>query len=585
MDFFKQVDLDKIQAYAGQEVESSKFDELKEIYEKLSFFCSLLENEGFKYTIRRDPRKQAGPGTFVFQEYQWAQVYPREVFEACYKKICYVVGLSDSLHFHIMGIKEYQDTPPSLNASKNSWTEVDVDDSSYEQVVKEFVEFERKYRELFLMTGSVLGIQECENLFKTKSMMKHIDLLNYKKQIILQGAPGTGKTYAAKNIAEMMIFKEISGDKEIQKNRLEGTDQFQLIQFHPAYSYEDFVRGISAKPSGNQVIYQSENRIIADFAKKAQRNLLDSKKDVHILSKEKWSRDLFEKFRESVIDEIDDNGNFPLNKTASITSVDEDAFRYSGEIWKNEFRMKNEDIILLFSNNVKERQDIKLQSYISGLARTHATYFKLMLNRFYLFTKDEVYTPSSLTPEPLKSFVLIIDEINRANLPAVLGELIYALEYRGHPVESIYEIEGEGKTIKLPHNLFIIGTMNTADRSIGHIDYAIRRRFAFIDVLPTPEPIKDFAKPIFKLVSSLFINNYDSITDWQQPILEHSLHLASDFRPEDVWVGHSYFISDDEEMFKLKLKYEILPILKEYIKDGVLLESARPILDELSQNC
>ena len=143
------------------------------------------------------------------------------------------------------------------------------------------------------------------------------NLLNYKKQIILQGAPGTGKTYAAKNIAEMMIFKEISGDKEIQKNRLEGTDQFQLIQFHPAYSYEDFVRGISAKPSGNQVIYQSENRIIADFAKKAQRNLLDSKKDVHILSKEKWSRDLFEKFRESVIDEIDDNGNFPLNKTAS----------------------------------------------------------------------------------------------------------------------------------------------------------------------------------------------------------------------------------------------------------------------------
>jgi hypothetical protein len=127
--------------------------------------------------------------------------------------------------------------------------------------------------------------------------------------------------------------------------------------------------------------------------------------------------------------------------------------------------------------------------------------------------------------------------------------------------------------------------MNKADRSIGHIDYAIRRRFAFIDVLPNPEPVKEFAKPIFKLVSSLFISNYDSITDWQNPILVHSSHLAPDFRPEDVWVGHSYFIAENEEKFKLKLKYEIIPILKEYLLDGVLLESSKAIINELSKNC
>jgi 5-methylcytosine-specific restriction protein B len=82
---------------------------------------------------------------------------------------------------------------------------------------------------------------------------------------------------------------------------------------------------------------------------------------------------------------------------------------------------------------------------------------------------------------PDNSFVLIIDEINRANLSSVLGELIYALEYRGEVVESMYEYE-ESREIVLPENLYIIGTMNTADRSVGHIDYAIRRRFAFVDV-------------------------------------------------------------------------------------------------------
>src|SRR5690606_16967778 len=118
------------------------------------------------------------------------------------------------------------------------------------------------------------------------------------------------------------------------------------------------------------------------------------------------------------------------------------------------------------------------------------------------------------------NYVLIIDEINRANLPSVLGELIYALEYRFDPnkpeettVESMYSLKNEessevaeGRTLRLPKNLFIIGTMNTADRSVGHIDYAIRRRFAFVEVLPSIEPIKNsLAKEFFEKVSKLFV--------------------------------------------------------------------------------
>jgi hypothetical protein len=179
--------------------------------------------------------------------------------------------------------------------------------------------------------------------------------------------------------------------------------------------------------------------------------------------------------------------------------------------------------------------------------------------------------------------VLIIDEINRANLPSVLGELIYALEYRNETVESIYGIEGD-KSLILPDNLYIIGTMNTSDRSVGHIDYAIRRRFAFVDVLPEILNIPNFQKDAFKKTSSLFIKNFDRYEINTDVKLEKSDCLNEEFRPEDVWLGHSYFIATDED-FQIRKKFEIIPILKEYVKDGILRDIAETwkLIDEFAE--
>ena len=185
------------------------------------------------------------------------------------------------------------------------------------------------------------------------------------------------------------------------------------------------------------------------------------------------------------------------------------------------------------------------------------------------------------------NYVLIIDEINRANLPSVLGELIYALEYRYDPdkpneniVESMYPlklddmtIEGN-RTLKLPNNLFIIGTMNTADRSVGHIDYAIKRRFAFVDILPTDAAIDDVisdptlkakAKTLYLQVSKLFN---------EEQTLDKPVYLQSDFKAKDVQLGHSYFLVNTLAELELKLQYEIKPLLSEYVKDGVLSQDA-----------
>jgi hypothetical protein len=292
--------------------------------------------------------------------------------------------------------------------------------------------FRKAYPDTFTFLDSIRTIQ--------KVMINHSQ--QKYKNLILQGPPGTGKTRLAKQIAEWL-----TSDEEKQHSLIEAIDkrifqedpedeaneQIKLIQFHPSYTYEDFVRGIKVDAGEDGIKYDVENRILVSFAWEAAK---------------------------------------PENQH--------------------------------------------------------------------------------------KAYVLIIDEINRANLTSVLGELIYALEYRGKNVSSLYKLKDGDNEIMLPHNLYIIGTMNTADRSVSHIDYAIRRRFTFIPVPSNDSAIThNRAKSLFAAVKQIFDE-----------------HTSPEFDQNDIQIGHSYFLVNDDEI-AMKLKYEIKPLLLEYIKDGVLLESAR----------
>lgn len=379
-----------------------------------------------------------------------------------------------------------------------------------------------------------------------------IDILTSKGQIILQGPPGTGKTYTAKDIAEKIIFDTVTDDKKEQKKKLESTDQFKLIQFHPAYSYEDFVRGIVVKTDiSTTPEYKTVNKILAEFAKKANESNLSG------------GTDDFDRAWYDLIQDINDG------TVSKIGSSDVEV-------------------------DINTQGNIRFKSPVATYEKTYElykfgktdlkyeTYNKIVLN--FLKDKNGKYkmkdfvSPKSISSN--KPYVLIIDEINRANLPAVLGELIYALEYRGEKVESMYATTEDGNTLILPPNLYIIGTMNTSDRSVGHIDYAIRRRFAFIDVLPKLLPGDSFQSDLFRKVSELFISNFDEYVNNNSLELKISEHLSEEFRPEDVWLGHSYFIKGKSD-FELRKKYEIVPILKEYINDGILKQTALPIINDL----
>lgn len=381
--------------------------------------------------------------------------------------------------------------------------------------------------------------------------MEIINILTQKKQIILQGPPGTGKTYTAKDIAEQILFSKVTEDKKLQTTILESTEQFKLIQFHPAYSYEDFVRGIVAESNVDGIEYKTKNKLLAEFAKKANESNLQG------------GTDDFDRAWSELVQNVNDGTVSKIGSSDVIVDINtQQNIRFKSPVATYEKTYE----LYKFG-----KTDLKYETY----NRIVLNHLKDNKNKYKL--KDYV-SPKSINSN--KPFVLIIDEINRANLPAVLGELIYALEYRGEKVESMYATTEEGNTLILPPNLYIIGTMNTSDRSVGHIDYAIRRRFAFVDVLPKVLPGDNFELELFKQVSALFIKNLDEYVLDNTVQLKISEHLSEEFRPEDVWLGHSYFIKGDSD-FALRRKYEIVPILKEYVKDGILKQSAETIINAL----
>lgn len=162
-------------------------------------------------------------------------------------------------------------------------------------------------------------------------------------------------------------------------------------------------------------------------------------------------------------------------------------------------------------------------------------------------------------------FLLVVDEVNRADLGKVLGEAIYLFEAGEVGGENARAVElphrwSEGKSLTIPENLFVLATMNTADRSVAAMDLAVRRRFAFVDVPPDREVIAaqehlQSAVGVFDRIVNVFVNYAP----------DEALNLIP---------GHSYFLASGEEQLRERFHYELLPLLNEYLKQGLLGSAA-----------
>lgn len=212
-------------------------------------------------------------------------------------------------------------------------------------------------------------------------------------------------------------------------------------------------------------------------------------------------------------------------------------------------------------------QSMDYEDFVEGLkpevndADSSAVSFKVVPGLF-----KEICT--NALNNPANPYVLVIDEINRANISKVLGELITLLEKskrKGAEDEFSAVLPYSREEFSVPKNLYIIGTMNTADRSLGYIDYAIRRRFAFMTLTSKKESIESFYydKPVSlkEKAIALFDIIYELIKD----------KISEEFDIDDLMIGQSYFMYKDEEDMAFSLEYKIKPLLEEYLRDGIFL--------------
>ena len=392
--------------------------------------------------------------------------------------------------------------------------------------------------------------------------------MEFPLNTILYGPPGTGKTYntilRAAQIIENRTIGSYSEALNIFKANLHN--QIEFITFHQNYSYEDFIQGLRPETDNkSSLVFDKKDGVFKKIADKALENLKLVQKAPEELKSEVKFDEALELFSEKVLENED---NFKINDTAYIFEVENDAFRYTGEKWTNHangLRMKFSDLKEFYRNNVRSRKDIKSLSSISGLANQHATYYYLVYAEIIKYLPKKTVEPQKVNR---KNYVIIIDEINRANISRVFGELITLIEpdKRSHGTIPLEARLPSGDRFIVPSNLFIIGTMNTADKSIALLDIALRRRFEFESMYPKYE------------ITGQEIYDVEILKKINEQIIKSKGH--------DFQIGHAYFMGENKDLVQ-RMNKKVIPLLLEYYMNDEkevkrILNSAGLIIEENS---
>ena len=455
-----------------------------------------------------------------------------------------------------------------------------------------------------------------------------------RKNIVLYGAPGTGKTYDVPELAVRLcdpafMAAEPSREEIVSRyNQLKTEKRIAFTTFHQSLDYEDWIEGLRPVVNKNsQVTYKIVSGIFKELCEEAERPV-DKDKQVDISDNAViWKVSLQGTGDNDVRRECMENNHIRIgwDDYGPVISDETDWSVYNGEgkqildAYIN--KMKIGDIVMScyssqtidaigvvigdyefedkFPNYKRVRRVNWLVKNINenivemndGKTMTLGTVYRL--NSITLDNVKSIlekYDTSSKMEENDKAYVMVIDELNRGNVSKVFGELITLLEAdkrKGRINAESVVLPYSKKAFHIPNNVYLIATMNTADRSLGSLDYAIRRRFVFIAEKPFGLEVEGFNEDLFEKVSSLFVKNFDEYKEsgWDQTMkLEPADTLSEEYKPEDVWIGHSYFLMQDEEgedNTSNRLLYEIIPLLEEYVRDGVLTAEAQDVIDEL----
>ena len=402
--------------------------------------------------------------------------------------------------------------------------------------------------------NSILNFNNAVNM----ECQKYITLLEKTHNLILTGAPGTGKTYLANEIAKAMKA------------------EVEFVQFHPSYDYTDFVEGLRPIQEGNgKVGFERKDGVFKVFCAKALENLLDSQKSLQTLQQEISVRD---KIYEFVQKSIDENTEFETQGTKNkFHIIDSKPKSIVVEIPNNEktkvISLQKSDLVTLLENKVQISSGGDIQVYFQRKYRTQQDSYTFALYNILKDTKNEVKQVSLVER---KNFVFIIDEINRGEISKIFGELFFSIDpgYRGvkGKVQTQYanmetepndfdEALGEKEIFGhffVPENVYIIGTMNDIDRSVESMDFAMRRRFAWKEVT---------AEDSMQMLDGM--DNSDEIKARMLKINNEILHTPG--------LGKAYQIG--AAYFKKYDLYNDFDLLWEYHLEGLLFEYLRGTTD------
>lgn len=467
---------------------------------------------------------------------------------------------------------------------------------------------------------SIIKLSENEKIYKEQHFENEKILSenqNLSLNQILYGPPGTGKTYHTIDKALEILGENLESrdEKKAKFDEYVKNGQIVFTTFHQSYGYEEFVEGIKPmmnnEANSQEIQYEIKDGIFKDICNRALENYENSNLNTEELREKIKLREKVEKFLNRLLETNEPisktkGGNFFINSfnNNTIEIYSEDVERFDGI-----FKLSLSTFITLLKSNIEFNSAVEMFKKVFDrdyADRTHTYYFNLV-NKFKEYEKQAVLKTedNKISSNSLNSYIIIIDEINRGNVSKIFGELITLIEPSkriGESEELKVTLPYSGKKFGVPKNVYILGTMNTADRSITSLDTALRRRFEFVEMMPDPDLLKNvfICKDVENPNKDEDYLGDDAKTEGFAEILQNiliSINKRIEFLLDrEKTIGHAFFMSEavkfnkdnwckpdkyEEDWYVLsisKLKSifqnKIIPLLQEYFYNDYALISA-----------
>ena len=400
-------------------------------------------------------------------------------------------------------------------------------------------------------------------------------MLIESKNIIFRGAPGTGKSYLAKEIAADIISDGYFDDYTLLT--AEQKKQVEFVQFHPSYDYSDFVEGLRPKVNDDGSMgFELQDGVFKKFVARARKNYEDSQKSKEVVEQEVLAQDAMDFFFADI--ELGED-KFKTTKGSEflITGIDEKHIDISipGNESVNKLRLSVDEIRSMLESGKTFEKISDITAFV-GIKNTQQRFsYDLALYKEILKKKKKLSKPVAKVTD-LKKYIFIIDEINRGEISKIFGELFFAIDpgYRGRAGEISTQYSNlhpdPNDKFFIPENVYIIGTMNDIDRSVDSFDFAMRRRFRFIELK---------ADERLEMLASLEDEELEAEAIKRMSALNKEIANVEDLN-ENYQVGAAYFLKLRTLSFDQLWTDYLEPLLQEYVhgmydEDGIMSRFAK----------